>query len=74
VADVLDSESLRSATFSIKADAVIQQMTALSRPPIRHRDMKPANELLTQGTQNLMELARTVGATRLSPNRLWAGP
>jgi nucleoside-diphosphate-sugar epimerase len=73
VADVLDSESLRSATLSIKADAVIHQMTALSRPPIRHRDMKPTNKLRTQGTRNLMELARTVGATRFITQSFMGG-
>jgi nucleoside-diphosphate-sugar epimerase len=73
VADVLDSDSLRSATLSIKADAVIHQMTALSRPPIRHRDMKPTNELRTQGTRNLMELARTVGATRFITQSFMGG-
>jgi nucleoside-diphosphate-sugar epimerase len=45
----------------------------LSRPPIRHRDMKRTNELRTQGTRNLMELARTVGATRFLTQSFMGG-
>ena len=64
VADALDAESLRSAARPIKADAVIHQMTALTRPPIRYRDLNQTNDLRIRGTRHLLELATAVGATR----------
>jgi len=64
VADVLDAESLRSAARHIRADAVIHQLTALARPPIRYRDLDQTNDLRIRGTRHLLELAAAVGATR----------
>lgn len=64
VADVRDAQSLRSAARPIRADAVIHQLTALTRPPIRYRDLDQTNDLRIRGTRHLLELAAAVGATR----------
>ncbi|GIF73087.1 NAD-dependent epimerase/dehydratase family protein [Asanoa siamensis] len=64
VADVLDREGLLRAVAGTKADAVIHECTALTRPPLRFGDMEKTNDLRTKGTANLLEAAREVGATR----------
>ena len=64
VADVLDRPALLAAAKGIRADAVVHQGTALTKLPIRPRDMRQTNELRTRGTDNLLVLARAVGATR----------
>ncbi|MEV0716741.1 NAD(P)-dependent oxidoreductase [Asanoa sp. NPDC050611] len=64
VADVLDRESLLRAVSGLQADAVIHECTALTRPPLRFRDMDKTNTLRTTGTANLVEAAHTVGAKR----------
>jgi nucleoside-diphosphate-sugar epimerase len=63
-ADALEHDSLLRAARGIRADAVIHQMTALKKPPMRHRDMALTNRLRVEGTANLVALARQVGATR----------
>ncbi|MEH0840943.1 NAD(P)-dependent oxidoreductase [Micromonospora sp. CPCC 205711] len=64
VADVLDRDALLRACASVTADAVLHELTALRRPPVRHADMTATNLLRTTGTAHLLALAREVGATR----------
>jgi nucleoside-diphosphate-sugar epimerase len=73
VANVLDAESLRSAARPIRADAVIHQLTALARPPIRYRDLDQTNDLRIRGTRHLLELAAVVGATRFVTQSFFGG-
>ena len=46
----------------MSADAVVHQLTALTKPPAKHSDMTQTNRLRTEGTKNLLEAARVVGA------------
>ena len=62
VADALDREGLLRATSDVTADAVIHQLTSLTKPPVRHSDMAQTNRLRTEGTKNLVELAGALGA------------
>lgn len=64
VADALDRESLLDAVRGRSFDAVVSQLTALAKPPMRHKDMAMTNRLRVEGTENLMAVARAVGATR----------
>ena len=64
VADVLDRPALLLALEGERADAVIHEGTALSRTPVRHRDLYATNVLRTRGTANLLLAARAVGARR----------
>jgi nucleoside-diphosphate-sugar epimerase len=63
-ADALERDGLLRAARGTRADAVIHQLTALKKPPMRHRDMTLTNRLRVEGTANLIALAREVGATR----------
>jgi nucleoside-diphosphate-sugar epimerase len=63
-ADVLDREMLREALDGQRADAVIAELTALKRTPLRHKDMADTNGLRIEGTANLLDAARQVGARR----------
>ncbi|MFC0005831.1 NAD-dependent epimerase/dehydratase family protein [Micromonospora siamensis] len=64
VADVLDRDRLLAAVDGLGADAVVHELTALRRPPVRHADMTATNTLRTTGTANLLAVARAVGARR----------
>jgi nucleoside-diphosphate-sugar epimerase len=64
IADATDRDALLAAVDGLTADAVIHQLTALRRPPVRHRDMARTNALRTRGTVNLLEAANTIGARR----------
>jgi nucleoside-diphosphate-sugar epimerase len=64
VADVLDRDALLRAVDGISADAVIHQLTALSKPPAKHADMELTNTLRTTGTTHLIEAAQAIGARR----------
>jgi nucleoside-diphosphate-sugar epimerase len=63
-ADVLDREALREALDGQRADAVIAELTALKKTPLRHKDMADTNGLRIEGTANLLDAARQVGARR----------
>jgi nucleoside-diphosphate-sugar epimerase len=63
-ADVMERESLLRAVDGMRADAVIHELTALKKPPIRHSDMTATNALRIQGTTHLLDAARAIGATR----------
>lgn len=62
IADVLDRHALLDAVDGLRADAVVNELTALGKLPMRHRDMEPTNRLRVDGTANLVETARAVGA------------
>lgn len=62
--DVLDRPALLAAVRGQRADAVIAELTALKKPPTRHRDMAATNRLRTEGTANLLAAAEQLGATR----------
>lgn len=62
--DVLDNDALVSALSNRRADAVINQLTDLKKPPMTHRGMAGTNRLREAGTRNLVGLAEKVGATR----------
>jgi nucleoside-diphosphate-sugar epimerase len=64
VADALDRDALLAAVDALTADAVIHELTALKRPPARHRDMAQTNLLRTRGTAHLLEAASVIGAHR----------
>lgn len=62
VADAMDRAALLTATKGVSADAVVHQLTALTKAPARHSDMTQTNRLRTEGTKNLLDAAHTVGA------------
>jgi nucleoside-diphosphate-sugar epimerase len=64
VADALDRAGLLEAVRGLRFDAVVSQLTALAKPPMRHKDMAMTNRLRVEGTENLMAVAKAVGATR----------
>jgi nucleoside-diphosphate-sugar epimerase len=64
VADVLDRDQLLAAVGDRRFDAVISQLTALKKAPMRNKDMDVTNVLRTVGTENLMAAAKATGATR----------
>jgi nucleoside-diphosphate-sugar epimerase len=64
VADAMDRDVLLRAVDGVKVDAVIHALTALRKPPLRHRDMAATDALRITGTANLIEAAHTMGARR----------
>lgn len=64
VADVLDREGLLQAVQGLTADAVIHELTALSKAPAKHADLDLTNTLRIKGTTHLLHAAREVGASR----------
>ncbi len=65
VADVLDRDALLRGLRGERADAVMNQLTALSTPPLRYESMRRTNELRDRGTAHLLEAASLVGAARV---------
>ncbi len=63
-ADVLNCRGLSQALDGQQADAVIAELTALKKTPLRHQDMAATNWLRTEGTANLLAAARQLGARR----------
>lgn len=64
IADALDRDGLLRAVDGQQVDAVIHELTALKKTPLRHRDMAATNELRSTGTTHLIEAAQAMGATR----------
>jgi nucleoside-diphosphate-sugar epimerase len=62
--DVLDRRSLSCALEGRRADAVIAELTALKKTPLRHADMAATNRLRVEGTANLLAAAQQLGARR----------
>jgi nucleoside-diphosphate-sugar epimerase len=65
VADALDREGLLRAVDRHSADAVIHELTALKKPPLRPSRMTMTNRLRTEGTANLLAAAGRLGAKRI---------
>lgn len=63
-ADVLDRSTLLAAVDGLHFDAVISQLSAMRRAPLRHRDLRATNRLRTEGTSHLLATAERVRATR----------
>ncbi|MET4636929.1 NAD(P)-dependent oxidoreductase [Mycetocola sp. 2940] len=64
IADILDRDELLHVARGAEADAVLHEATSLKKPPVGHAGMAATNDLRIQGTANLLDLAREVGATR----------
>ncbi|HEU4807168.1 MAG TPA: NAD(P)-dependent oxidoreductase [Homoserinimonas sp.] len=64
IADVMDRDALLRAVDDIRAEAVLHELTALKKAPARFSDMAETDRLRIEGSANLLEAARTVGATR----------
>jgi nucleoside-diphosphate-sugar epimerase len=64
VADVMDRDDLLAALRDTRADAVMHQLTALKKAPMRNADMRATNALRITGTAHLLAAARQVGAHR----------
>lgn len=73
IADVMDCQGLLHALDGFSADAVIHEATALTKIPMRHRDLYRTNELRNQGTANLLQLAEAVGAQRFITQSFFLG-
>jgi nucleoside-diphosphate-sugar epimerase len=63
-ADVLDRPGLTHALADHWADAIISELTALKKIPLRHADMAATNRLRVEGTANLLAAAQQLGARR----------
>lgn len=61
-ADLLDRDRLLRAVDGLHADVVVHAVTALRKPPRRHRDMALTDALRVEGTSNLLDAAVVVGA------------
>ena len=64
-ADALDRDGLLRAVDGLRADAIIHELTALRKPPLRASGMTVTNLLRTQGTANLLAAAERLGAKRM---------
>jgi nucleoside-diphosphate-sugar epimerase len=62
--DVLNRGALHAAVDGHRYDAVISQLTAMKKAPIRHQDMVATDRLRIEGTANLLDAAERVGAGR----------
>ena len=63
-ADVLDRPGLTHALAGQWADAIVSELTALKKIPLRHADMATTNRLRVEGTANLLAAAQQLGARR----------
>jgi len=64
IADAMDREGLLRAVEGHEADAVLDELTALKKAPVGHGGLAQTHALWIQGTSNLLEVAREVGARR----------
>lgn len=64
VADAMDGATLVRRLDGQYADAVIHQLTAHKKMPVRMADLAATNALRVRGTANLLAAARAVGAHR----------
>jgi nucleoside-diphosphate-sugar epimerase len=65
VADALDRDGLLRAVSGLTADAIIHELTALRKPPLRASGMTMTNRLRSEGTSNLLAVADRLGARRI---------
>ncbi|MFD3486288.1 NAD-dependent epimerase/dehydratase family protein [Streptomyces sp. NPDC058665] len=73
LADVLDRSALLAALEGLSADAVVHELTALTKAPLRYADLEPTNRLRVEGTRNLLDAARRMGATRFLTQSMFLG-
>ncbi|WP_024803841.1 NAD(P)-dependent oxidoreductase [Nocardia sp. BMG51109] len=76
VANVLDRADLLRAVEGVRADAVIHELTAYRRsPPTHYRSpgLRRTDRLRTTGTENLLDVAKAVGAHRFVTQSLILG-
>lgn len=64
MADAMDREGLLRALDGVTADAVIHELTALSKPRRKLDEKEPSTLLRTVGTTHLLEAAKAIGAGR----------
>jgi nucleoside-diphosphate-sugar epimerase len=64
IGNALDRTALLHAVENTAVDAVIHELTALKKPPASHSDMAATNSLRIQGTANLIDATRIMGARR----------
>jgi len=64
IADVMDRDRLLEAADGVEADAVLHELSALKKPPAGHGALAATDALRVEGTTNLLDVARTVGARR----------
>ncbi|MGE5826776.1 MAG: NAD-dependent epimerase/dehydratase family protein [Micromonosporaceae bacterium] len=63
-ADLMDRDAVLRAVRGHRADVVVHAATALRRPPLRHQALFATDDLRIEGTRNLVEAARLLGARR----------
>src|SRR4051794_36878211 len=73
VADAMDREGLLAAVDGHGFDAVVHQLTALKKTPMREGLMAATNALRTEGTANLLAVARATGARRFVAQSFYGG-
>jgi nucleoside-diphosphate-sugar epimerase len=73
VADALDRAALLAALAGVRADAVVHQLTSLTKPPISYKDMRVTNRLRAEGTSTLIAAARIVGAKKFVAASFFGG-
>jgi len=73
IADAMDRDGLLAAVGGLQVDAVIHELTALKKIPMRHRDMATTDALRQLGTANLLAVARATGARRFVTQSFFAG-
>lgn len=73
VADALDRTALLAAVDGLALDAVVHQLTALKKVPTREGLMAATNRLRSEGTANLLAVARAGGARRFVSQSFYGG-
>lgn len=73
VADAMDRTALLAAVDGLALDAVVHELTALKKVPMREGLMATTNALRTEGTANLLAAARAVGARRFVSQTYFGG-
>ncbi|MFI6079405.1 NAD-dependent epimerase/dehydratase family protein [Streptomyces sp. NPDC051217] len=73
LADVLDRSALLAAVEGLNADAVVHELTALTKAPLRYSDLEPTNRLRAEGTRNLLDAGRRMGASRFLTQSMFLG-
>ncbi|WP_431895317.1 NAD-dependent epimerase/dehydratase family protein [Nonomuraea sp. bgisy101] len=72
-ADMMDAGGLLAALEGHTADAVIHQATAITGPPLFHRDLYATDALRERGTANLLRAAALLGARRFVTQSFFLG-
>ena len=73
LADAMDRDALLRAVDGMRFDAVVHELTALKKPPLRYSGMESTNRLRIDGTANLLEAARATGARRFVAQSMHVG-